>query len=120
MKRLLSVTMLLFVLASAVSAAADRPNVVWIVSEDNSVHYLRHFFPDGAPAPNIEQLAKSGITFNHAGNHNQVGRCAGTHGFRVILVFDGAGKITGHFLRCRRYKGAARGNEGTVYQEQAD
>jgi arylsulfatase A-like enzyme len=46
--------------------AADRPNVVWIVSEDNSHHYLRHFFKDGAPAPNIEALAAHGLTFDHA------------------------------------------------------
>lgn len=46
--------------------AADRPNIVWIVSEDNSHHYLRHFFKDGAPAPNIEALAAHGVTFDHA------------------------------------------------------
>ncbi len=47
-------------------ATEDRPNIVWIVSEDNSIHYLDHFFDGGAKAPNIEQLAKDGITFNHA------------------------------------------------------
>ncbi|GAA5510226.1 sulfatase-like hydrolase/transferase [Novipirellula caenicola] len=46
--------------------AADRPNFVWIMSEDNSKHYLRHFDPDGAPAPNIEALAEHGITFDRA------------------------------------------------------
>ena len=46
--------------------AAERPNVVWIVSEDNSHHYLRHFFKDGAPAPNIEAMAAHGVTFDHA------------------------------------------------------
>lgn len=50
----------------AVASAADRPNIVWIVSEDNSHHYLRHFFEGGAPAPNIEALAAHGITFDHA------------------------------------------------------
>ena len=45
---------------------ADRPNVVWIVSEDNSVHYLRHFFSGGAEAENIESLAANGLTFDHA------------------------------------------------------
>jgi hypothetical protein len=39
---------------------------VWIVSEDNSIHYLRHFFADGAEAPNIEALAAHGLTFDHA------------------------------------------------------
>ena len=48
------------------SFAAERPNVVFIVSEDNSIHYLNHFFPGGAVAPNIEALAKDGITFDHA------------------------------------------------------
>lgn len=46
--------------------AADRPNIVWIVSEDNSHHYLRHFFKGGAPAPRIEALAAHGVTFDHA------------------------------------------------------
>jgi uncharacterized sulfatase len=46
--------------------AADRPNVVWIVSEDNSVHYLQHFFPGGARAPHIEALAAAGLTFDNA------------------------------------------------------
>jgi len=56
----------------AIVSAADRPNVVWIVSEDNSVHYLQHFFPGGAKAPNIEALAKHGLTFNHAFSNGPV------------------------------------------------
>jgi uncharacterized sulfatase len=43
-----------------------QPNVVWIVSEDNSMHYLGHFFEGGAEAPNIESLAAAGLTFRHA------------------------------------------------------
>ena len=46
--------------------AADQPNIVWIISEDNSIHYLDHFFRGGARAPHIEALAKEGLTFNHA------------------------------------------------------
>ena len=51
---------------TSIARSADRPNVVWIVSEDNSIHYLDHFFPGGAKAPNIEALAAHGLTFNHA------------------------------------------------------
>ena len=36
------------------NASKARPNIVWIVSEDNSMHYLEHFFEGGAKAPNIE------------------------------------------------------------------
>ncbi|WP_235908711.1 sulfatase-like hydrolase/transferase [Roseiconus nitratireducens] len=52
--------------AVATADDAQRPNVVWIMSEDNSADYLRHFGPNGAPAPQIEAMADHGITFNHA------------------------------------------------------
>lgn len=47
-------------------SAAERPNIVWIVSEDNSKHYLKHFDENGASAPNIEALAAQGLTFTRA------------------------------------------------------
>ncbi|MBL9114624.1 MAG: sulfatase-like hydrolase/transferase [Verrucomicrobiaceae bacterium] len=57
---------LLFLSVSTVLNAVERPNVVWIVSEDNSMHYLKHFFPGGAETPAIEALAAHGLTFDHA------------------------------------------------------
>ncbi|NQU26027.1 MAG: sulfatase-like hydrolase/transferase [Candidatus Nealsonbacteria bacterium] len=66
MKRLLLLLVIATTFAPIASAADDRPNVVWIVSEDNSVHYLDHFFPGGAKTPAIESLARQGLTFNHA------------------------------------------------------
>jgi len=65
---IVSLTMGLF----SFGQAAKRPNVVWIVSEDNSVHYFRHFFAGGAKAPNIEALAKHGLTFNHTFSNGPV------------------------------------------------
>jgi arylsulfatase A-like enzyme len=47
-------------------SAADRPNILWILSEDTSIHYFEHFFPGGAPTPQISALAKHGLTFTHA------------------------------------------------------
>lgn len=55
-----------FLLLTATASAAERPNIVWIVSEDNSMHYLRHFFEGGAATPAIEALAAHGLTFDHA------------------------------------------------------
>ncbi len=54
------------------TAAENKPNVVWIVSEDNSIHYLKHFFPGGAAAPAIEKLAAHGLTFDHAFSNGAV------------------------------------------------
>jgi uncharacterized sulfatase len=55
-----------FILNLSVAFAADRPNIVWIVSEDNSIHYLNHFFEGGAKTPHIEALAAHGLTFDNA------------------------------------------------------
>ncbi len=46
--------------------AAEKPNFVWIMSEDNSSHFLELFDPTGAPAPNIEALASEGLVYEHA------------------------------------------------------
>ena len=51
--------------------AAKRPNVVFLVSEDNSIHYLK-LYGYGAHTPNIEALEKDGLTFNHAFSNSPV------------------------------------------------
>ncbi len=48
------------------SFAQQRPNIVWLVSEDNSKHFLRLYEEGGAAMPHIEALAKNGVVFNHA------------------------------------------------------
>ena len=47
-------------------AKQDKPNIVWIVSEDNSAKWLRLYNEGGAPMPYVERLARVGITFNNA------------------------------------------------------
>ena len=54
------------VLFLAVARAAQRPNFVWILSEDNSKHYLKLFDEHGAATPAIQRLASEGIAFDHA------------------------------------------------------
>ncbi|NNE90340.1 MAG: sulfatase-like hydrolase/transferase [Verrucomicrobiales bacterium] len=64
---------LLAICLLAISArAADRPNVVFIVSEDNSIHYLDLFFKGGSRTPNIERLAKEGLVFENAFSNSPV------------------------------------------------
>lgn len=52
--------------------AADRPNVVWILSEDNSKHYLSLYGHELGVTPTIEGLAKEGLTFEHAFSNSPV------------------------------------------------
>lgn len=53
-------------LMSAIGAGTEQPNIVWLVSEDNSAEWLRLYSEGGAPMPNIERLAEQGLVFNHA------------------------------------------------------
>jgi arylsulfatase A-like enzyme len=64
----LQVLTLLMSLAAmqAGEAVANRPNVVWLISEDNSVHYSKLYFDTGAEMPNISKLADEGILFRNA------------------------------------------------------
>ncbi|MGI9239744.1 MAG: sulfatase family protein, partial [Verrucomicrobiales bacterium] len=66
MKNLIHLALCALAVSASTAGAADRPNFVWILSEDNSHHYLEHFFPGGAPTPNIVSMADHGITYEHA------------------------------------------------------
>lgn len=66
MRNIFKPSVLLLTLAVSSLWAADRPNIVWLVSEDNSAVYLRLYEPHGAPTPRIEALARDGIVFEHA------------------------------------------------------
>ena len=67
--RVLSFLLLLLV---APVLGADKPNFVWLLSEDNSKHYLKLFDENGAATPHIERLAASGLVFEHAFSNSPV------------------------------------------------
>ena len=61
-----TILLLVIVFFTEIISANSKPNFVWIISEDNSIHYLDHFFPDGADTPNIKNMAANGVTFDNA------------------------------------------------------
>lgn len=56
----------LMLLSTATAFAAEKPNVVWLISEDNSLHYMQLFDPHGAETPHIAELAKTGLLYRNA------------------------------------------------------
>lgn len=72
MKFIRLISLVAIAACGSLSAAADRPNVVWILSEDSSKHYFRHFDSDGVATPNIEALAAEGVTFDRAFSNSPV------------------------------------------------
>lgn len=86
-----------FQLATYITNAqqVDRPNIVWIVSEDNSKHYLKLYDENGAETPNIEKLAETGVVFNHAFSNTPVCSAA-----RSTLIASSYGpRLATHYHR---------------------
>ena len=65
-KRLFLLAIAAFCFVPSSSRGADRPNFVWLISEDNSKHYLKLFDEHGAETPHIEALARHGLAFVNA------------------------------------------------------
>jgi len=59
-------TLLAIALPATAAATAKRPNFVFLLSEDNSIHYLRLYGAALGATPNIERMAAEGLTFNNA------------------------------------------------------
>jgi len=95
------ITSLIAYLFIVTIAKAQQPNIVWIVSEDNSKHYMKLFDPNGVETPNIENLAKEGVVFDKAFSNAAVCSAArstlitSTYGPKLATHYHRAeGKIT--------------------------
>ncbi|MEM6468310.1 MAG: sulfatase [Planctomycetota bacterium] len=44
----------------------QRPNILWVTSEDNSYHWIGCYGNEDATTPNIDQLASEGIRYKYA------------------------------------------------------
>ncbi len=56
----------LFLVFSLSAFAADRPNILWITSEDNSPDYIGAFGDPHGMTPTIDRLAKEGVAYDNA------------------------------------------------------
>lgn len=52
--------------------SSSRPNIVWLISEDNSHHYLDLYFKGGAKTPAIVELAQNGVLYTNAYSNGAV------------------------------------------------
>jgi len=56
----------LFCTSSGSGQNSDKPNILWITSEDNSASYIGCYGNEQANTPNIDALAEEGVVYNHA------------------------------------------------------
>ena len=67
---------------SAEPVAGDRPNILWVTSEDNSHHWIGCYGGEDAKTPNIDELAANGIRYTHAYSNAAV--CAITRNTLIL------------------------------------
>ncbi len=95
MKAIAPVLFALIVSQFSVVATQERPNILWITSEDNSSSWLACYGNPQAVTPNLDSLASHGIRFTRAYSNGPVCAVArstilngahavtqGTHGMR--------------------------------------
>ena len=62
--------------ADEAQVATPRPNILWLVSEDNSTFWVSCYGSPNAKTPNIDQLAAEGFRYTHCYDNSAV--CAPT------------------------------------------
>lgn len=65
---------------------SEKPNILWIVSEDNSASYLGCYGNEQATTPNLDQLASEGILYENAYSSAPV--CAPTRSTMITGVYS--------------------------------
>ena len=58
--------LLLAAVSITMAAAAERPNILWITSEDNAAHWLGCYGNAEAATPRLDALARQGLMFTSA------------------------------------------------------
>lgn len=66
MKQLAAFLLLVMATVANPLSAAEQPNFVWLISEDNSMHFLKLFDEHGTETPAIAKLAEHGLLFENA------------------------------------------------------
>ena len=101
-RRLILLGVGLFVLACAACAAvaAERPNILFIMSDDHASHAISAYGSRVNKTPNIDRLAKEGVRLNHCYATNSIctpsratiltGKYSHINGVPVFNRFDGS------------------------------
>jgi arylsulfatase A-like enzyme len=86
----------LLIFAPLVSAAADKPNILWLSAEDISAH-LGCYGDPHAITPNLDKLASEGRRFTHA--FTAAGVCAPCRSTIITGMYQPS--IGTHHMRCK-------------------
>jgi len=64
-RKIIGILLGIVVLAGSTVFAGERPNILWLTSEDNGVNWVGCYGNTHADTPNIDQLAKEGFLYTN-------------------------------------------------------
>lgn len=112
MKRLFFLALIAFTLAVA-ARAAERPNIIFIMSDDHAQHALSCYGSKVNETPQLDRLAKDGVRFKHAFVTNSIctptratvltGKYSHLNGVPVFNRFDGSQQTVAKLLHAAGY-----------------
>ena len=112
--RLLMVSAFLVALASpARSGAADRPNILYIMSDDHAAHAISAYGSRVNKTPNLDRLGKEGVRFENCFAVNSIcspsratiltGKYSHLNGVPTFNRFDGSQPTVAKYLQAAGY-----------------
>ncbi|MEM9282960.1 MAG: sulfatase-like hydrolase/transferase [Verrucomicrobiota bacterium] len=84
MKTLFLVASAILLFSTSLSVAAEKPNILWLTSEDNSAEWIGCYGNPVARTPHIDQLASEGFRYTHVFANSPV--CAPSRGSWITGV----------------------------------
>jgi len=80
-----AIWLLITALSSLLTSAQDRPNILWITSEDNGISWVGCYGGTNANTPAIDQLAKEGFRYTNCFDNAAV--CAPTRSVWITGMY---------------------------------
>src|SRR6478736_6121065 len=115
--RSLSIAFLLLSLAA--TRAAERPNILFIMTDDHAAHALSCYGSKVNETPNLDRIAKEGMRFENAFVTNSIctpsratvltGKYSHLNGTPVFNRFDGSQPVVSKMLQSAGYQTAMIG-----------
>jgi len=100
-------------LLRAETAAAKRPNILYIMSDDHAAHAISAYGSKVNQTPQIDRIASEGIRFNHCYATNSIctpsratiitGKYSHMNGVTVFNSFDGSQPTVAKYLQAAGY-----------------
>ena len=118
MERMKNQSPLIFIILVAFAgrlsgAAAERPNILFIMSDDHAAHAISAYGSRVNQTPNIDRLAKEGMRFDHCFAVNSIctpsratiltGKYSHLNGVPVFNRFDGSQPTVAKYLQAAGY-----------------